>query len=76
MKALEARAKSMKAMNENQEFSTYLEKIYKEIEKAAENGRLKLTINVSYKYHDYVSTKLIEDGYDINIIFEGFEIKW
>ena len=76
MKASEAREKAIKAMDKNIECHEELEKIYKIIEDQANKGYLSVHVTVSYKYHDYVTTKLKEDGYKISITFESFEISW
>ena len=76
MKASEARAKAIEAMDKNIECHEELEKIYKIIEDQANKGYLSVHVTVSYKYHDYVTTKLKEDGYKISITFESFEISW
>lgn len=76
MIACEARAIAIEAMNKNIECRKELEKIYKKIEDQANKGYLSVHVTVSYKYHDYVTTKLKEDGYKISITFESFEISW
>lgn len=76
MKASEAREKAIKAMDKNIECRKVLERIYKIIENQANKGYLSVHVTVSYKYHDYVTTKLKEDGYKISIVFENFEISW
>ena len=76
MKANEAREKAIKAMDKNIECHKVLERIYKIIENQANKGYLSVHTTVSYKYHDYITTKLKEDGYKISITFESFEISW
>ena len=76
MKASEARAKAIEAMDKNIECHEELEKIYKKIEDQANKGYLSVHATVSYKYHDYITTKLKEKGYKVVIVFQKFEIYW
>lgn len=76
MKASEARAKAMKILNANVEIKEELDRIYNAINTRVEAGGLSLYINIDYKYHEYITTKLKEDGYKVDIVFENFNIQW
>ena len=76
MKASEARGLAIKAMDRDIECHREMERVYKKIEDAANRGKLGVNITVPYKYHDYVTIKLKENGYKLCIVFEKFEISW
>ena len=69
MKARQARELAIKAMDRDIE-------CHKEIEERAKQGKLGAHVTVPYRYHDYVITKLKENGYKLCIAFEKFEISW
>lgn len=74
MKASEAREKAMKILNAN--IKEELDRIYNAINTRVEAGGLSLYIDIDYKYHEYITTKLKEDGYKVDIVFENFNIQW
>jgi len=76
MKASDARRKAIRAMDQDRECIKIMNDIYKKIGDAASKGKLGVNIEVPYSYHDYVRTKLIEDGYKFVTVFERFEIRW
>lgn len=76
MKARQARELAIKAMDKDTECHKEIERVYKEIEERAKQGKLGAHVTVPYRYHDYVITKLKENGYKLCIVFEKFEISW
>lgn len=76
MKASEARARAMEVMNRDIECHKKMQEVYREIERAVNKGSLKVHITIPYRYHDFVSTQLIANGYRISIVFEKYEISW
>lgn len=76
MKASEARAKAIEIMNKDKECHNKIKEVYKEIEKAVNKGCLKVHITVPYRYHDFISTQLVSNGYRVSIVFEKYEISW
>lgn len=76
MKASEARAKAIDAMDRDRDCYNKLQEIYRQIDEAANKGKLSINIQVTYNYQDYVSTKLIADGYRVCKTFERYEISW
>ena len=54
-----------------------LDEIYDKLVKCrTKQGKLGAHVTVPYRYHDYVITKLKENGYKLCIAFEKFEISW
>lgn len=76
MKANEARKKSIEVMDRDIDCYSKIKEIYGLIEKTANKGKLKINLEIDYRYHDYVSTKLVDNGYKISIVFKRFEINW